>query len=65
MIEIDERLAKLKRLGAGDSMCEDCLSIKIDPIAVCKKCIENTPDFTEIMNRLCKNVAHLQVGNNQ
>lgn len=53
MTEIEKRLNELKPLGAGDKTCEDCLSIKIEKLSVCKKCIADTPAFIEIMNRLC------------
>lgn len=54
MTEIEQRLAELKPLGAGDEICKDCLSMKVEPLAVCKKCISDTPEFTELMNSLLK-----------
>ena len=55
METIEQRLVKLKVLGAGDEQCSDCLHSQapnIGGIEVCKKCIADTPAFTELMTNL-------------
>ena len=54
MSDIEKRISDLKKLGAGDGQCIECLNMKIEPISVCKKCIKDTPAFTDAMNNLCK-----------
>jgi hypothetical protein len=46
---IEQRLLKLKKLGAGDEQCADCLRLQapnMNALSDCKKCIEQTPAFT-------------------
>ena len=54
MTEIEERLAELKPLGAGDEQCAECLAMKIEPMNVCKQCIADTPAFTELVNSMMR-----------
>ena len=49
MESIEDRLDELQRIGAGDSQCVECLAISIEPFSVCRKCIADTPEFTELV----------------
>lgn len=55
MEKIGRRIYELKKLGAGDQQCEDCLHSQfpnIGSIDVCKKCIADMPAFTALVNGL-------------
>lgn len=50
--KIGRRIFDLKNLGAGDQQCEDCLRSQypnIGSISECKKCIAETPAFSELV----------------
>jgi hypothetical protein len=64
--KIEKRMAKLKVLGAGDKNCEECLDIqaargRLDGLSICRKCISDTPAFTELVNRLMANTVVTEV----
>jgi hypothetical protein len=55
MDTIDQRLQKLKALGAGDKTCEECLQMtapSMHGIEVCRKCIDDTPAFSDLVGRM-------------
>ena len=46
---IEQRMLKLKKLGAGDEQCADCLRFqapRMNALSDCKKCIAQAPAFT-------------------
>ena len=52
MEKIGRCIYELKKLGAGDQQCEDCLHSQfpnMGSIDVCKKCISDTPAFTALV----------------
>lgn len=51
MESIEERMKKLKPLGAGDEQCAECLSYGVQDISVCRRCIADAPAFTEVVAR--------------
>lgn len=62
METIEQRLLKLKDLGAGDEQCADCLHSQapnMNGINVCKKCIADTPAFTALVNGLMAHASRL------
>jgi hypothetical protein len=55
METIEQRLAKLKTLTAGDAQCNDCLTSQAPEmcsIEECKRCIAATPAFTALVQGL-------------
>ena len=55
METIEQRLAKLKTLTAGDDQCNDCLHSQAPAmcsIEECKRCIADTPAFTALVQGL-------------
>lgn len=60
METIEQRLLKLKDLGAGDEQCSDCLHSQTPGMAgidACKKCIADTPALSDLVNGLIKRRA--------
>jgi len=49
---VEHRLRELQSLGAGDADCAECLGMNVPSIEICKKCIADTPAFTELVWRL-------------
>lgn len=47
-----DRIEELKKLGAGDEMCVDCLEGGNPSMDTCRHCIENTPAFTAAVRAL-------------
>lgn len=55
MEAIGRRIFELKKLGAGDKQCEDCLHSSfplLHGINVCKKCIAESPAFTDLAKKI-------------
>lgn len=49
---IKARMAILKNLDAGDDQCRACLKMSIHSLRHCKRCIADTPRFTQAVNAL-------------
>ena len=49
-----KRINKLKKLGAGDEECYECLGINVTSIVICYKCIALTPAFEKAVSNLIK-----------
>ena len=52
MEKIGKRIYELKKLGAGDQQCEECLHTAypvIHSMEVCKKCIAESVEFTDLV----------------
>jgi hypothetical protein len=52
METIEDRIDELQHLGAGDEQCQECLEISMEPMAVCRKCIADTPEFSRVVRSI-------------
>lgn len=53
----NQRLKKLKTLGAGDEQCADCLLyFGVRSMRVCRQCIAAAPAFTEAIAKVMQEV---------
>lgn len=62
METIEQRLLKLKDLGAGDETCAECLGMTapgMHGIETCKKCIADTPAFVDLVGQLMAHANRL------
>lgn len=60
--DIEPRIEALKKLGAGDMQCAECLAyFGLPKMDVCRECIAATPAFTEAMAKIVKPPSNAEV----
>ena len=52
METIEDRIDELQHLGAGDEQCRECLEMSMEPMAACRKCIADTPEFSRVVRSI-------------